>query len=70
MDEEKLIEAMARAMCVATGDDPNNNPFWQRYIGSARRQYAAHKAMMSELGEWPCKIVKRESQPFDFSEIE
>jgi hypothetical protein len=48
-DEEKLVEAMARAICDAYGFAPDNDipgHDWVTYLLDARLQYAAHKAML------------------------
>lgn len=59
-DDEKIIEAMARAMCEADGLDPDqlydSKLGWkhQAYLINARRQLAAHRAMIKaekEQGE-------------------
>lgn len=49
-DEDKIVQAMARAICAAHGFDPDNaipgQPYWVTYLLDARLQYAAHKAMV------------------------
>jgi len=55
--ESLFVEAMARAMCLAAGDDPDAPPSplvtqaditmrWHCYRGRALEQYRAHSAMM------------------------
>lgn len=51
-DDDTIIEAMARAMCEADGNDPDQvydgKLGWkfQAYLINARRQLAAHRAMI------------------------
>lgn len=50
-DEDRIVEAMARAMCTAEDEDPNavdeaGNPNWRWHAElRAKSQYRAHLAM-------------------------
>lgn len=62
LHESTVVEAMARAMCLAAGGDPDESvPLWPHldrnevtlrwhcYIGRALQQYRAHNAMMQAI---------------------
>jgi hypothetical protein len=65
IDEDALVEAMARAMCLDGDPDTiihrvnyingepqkevENLPRWKAYEDDARRQLAAHRAMMDAI---------------------
>lgn len=73
MIEDQIIEAMARAMCIADGDDPDQvytypngkkNFGWEERKCSALRQYRAYLAMQSViLSEAPQKPQEHEKAP-------
>lgn len=57
-EENRVIEAMARARCAADGLDPDKEsldkecffaPAWRDYLETARRQYAGHREMVVAL---------------------
>lgn len=62
-DDDKIVEAMARAICEAYRENPDTlcilytgleGPLWRNYLLTARAQLAAHRAMVKaekEQGE-------------------
>jgi len=50
-DEDKVVEAMAKAMAAAEGFDPDDKEVnaWDQFKSAARRQYRAHVAMQAAL---------------------